>query len=340
MCSGFAWVGLCPWVVVCECDGVRELSLFSGAGGGLLAGILLGWRPVGYVEWDDYCQRVLRARIDDGYLPDAPIFGDIRAFLSEGYARRYRGMVDVLTAGFPCQPFSAAGKRRGADDERNMWPATIDCINVVRPRRILLENVSALLAHEYAREIFGQLAESGYDCRWRVLSAAELGAPHRRDRLWIYGDSDCNNESQERGISSGMQAKSGRSGIDGYADSESQSTEPKHAKMAGLSNVVADATRFQQGRKKQRAKRERVGSGGKSGEERKVADADSARSEEWERAKSAKTEHTGINGNGWWTVEPNVGRVANGVPNRVGRLKALGNGQVPAVAQAAWEILS
>jgi len=164
---------------------MRELSLFSGAGGGLLGSKLLGWKTIGYVEFNDYCQRVIAQRIKDGIFDDAPIFGDIRAFIREGYAAVYQGMVDVITAGFPCQPFSVAGKRRGEDDERNMWPETIKCIRIIRPRFALLENVPALLAHRYGRRIFGDLAESGYDCKWRVLSAAELGAPHKRDRLWI-----------------------------------------------------------------------------------------------------------------------------------------------------------
>ena len=92
---------------------MRELSLFSGAGGGLLGTKLLGWEPIGYVEWDDYCQRVIAARIRDGYLPNAPIFGDIKAFIDSGCAELYRGITDVISAGFPCQPFSVAGKRKG-----------------------------------------------------------------------------------------------------------------------------------------------------------------------------------------------------------------------------------
>ena len=80
---------------------LRELSLFSGAGGGLLGSRLLGWKTVGYVEWDKYCQQVLEARIRDGYLDEAPIFGDIRQFIEEGYAEAYAGHVDVISAGFP-----------------------------------------------------------------------------------------------------------------------------------------------------------------------------------------------------------------------------------------------
>lgn len=168
---------------------MNELSLFTGAGGGLLGTHLLGWVPVGYVEFNDYCQRVLAARIQDGYIPDAPIFGDIRAFISEGYAEAYQGMVDVITAGFPCQPFSVAGKRAGADDERNMWPATIECVRQIRPRYCYFENVPGLITSGYFEQILCDLSESGYSVRWRCLSAAEVGAPHKRDRLWIVANS-------------------------------------------------------------------------------------------------------------------------------------------------------
>ena len=164
---------------------MHELSLYTGVGGGLLGTYLMGWRPIGYVELNDYGQRIISQRIRDGILPAAPLFGDIQAFLRDGYADSYTGLVDVLTAGFPCQPFSNAGKRLGADDPRNLWPATMACIRTVRPRWCLLENVRGLLSRGYFGTILGDLAESGYDARWRILSAAELGAPHKRDRLWL-----------------------------------------------------------------------------------------------------------------------------------------------------------
>ena len=178
---------------------MRELSLFTGAGGGVLGSKLLGWETIGYVEYENYCQKVIKQRIADGILDATPIFGDIRKFISEGYAKAYQGMVDVITAGFPCQPFSVAGKNLGEDDPRNMWPQTIEVIRLVRPRYALLENVAGLLAHEYIRRIFGDLVESGYDCRWRVLSAAEVGAPHKRDRLWILADSKRMRQLQPKG---------------------------------------------------------------------------------------------------------------------------------------------
>ena len=164
---------------------VNELSLFSGAGGGLLGTKQLGWRAVGYVEYEKYCQKALKQRIADGLLDAAPIFGDINRFLAEGYADAYQGMVDVITAGFPCQPFSVAGKQRGEDDPRNMWPQTAATISRIRPRYLFLENVPGLLAHRYSRRILGEITQMGFDCRWGVIGADDAGAPHRRKRLWI-----------------------------------------------------------------------------------------------------------------------------------------------------------
>lgn len=163
---------------------MRELALFAGGGGSILAGRLLGWTCVGAVELDDYCQAILRARQDDGTLEAFPLFGDIRAFNRE-FAGSYRGVADVVTAGFPCQPFSAAGSRRGADDERNLWPQTAECLRLVRPRLALLENVAALLSDGYVRRVFGDLAELGYGARWGIVPASAAGAPHLRRRLWI-----------------------------------------------------------------------------------------------------------------------------------------------------------
>ena len=164
---------------------MRELSLFTGAGGGLTGTALLGWTPIGYVEINEYCQQVIRQRIEDGCIPEAPIFGDIRTFTREGYARRYRGMVDIVTGGFPCQPFSTAGKQKGGKDDRNMWPETADVIRMVRPKYAFIENVAGLLAHEYIREIFKDLAEMGMDARWGVLGGFATGNITNGERIWI-----------------------------------------------------------------------------------------------------------------------------------------------------------
>jgi DNA (cytosine-5)-methyltransferase 1 len=174
---------------------MRELSLFSGAGGGLLGTKLLGWRSVGYVEKDEYCQRVIAARIKDGYLENAPIFTDIRAFNDSGCAELYRGVADCISAGFPCQPWSVVGKRLGKKDKRNLWPETIRTIRLVRPGFCFLENVPGLLTSDYYGTILGELAEYVADNGggWigtTPLSAAHVGADHIREREWIYANLD------------------------------------------------------------------------------------------------------------------------------------------------------
>jgi len=259
---------------------MNELSLFSGAGGGLLGSKLLGWNPIGYVEWDDYCQRVIAARIKDGLLPNAPIFGDIRTFIDSGCAELYRGITDVVTGGFPCQPFSVAGKQKGAEDKRNMWPATKDVIRIVQPRYVLLENVPGLLGISncdpgqwdldhapkdnlrYFGTILADLAEIGFDARWTVLGADDVGAPHRRKRVWIVA----------------------------------------YHNQARLSQFIGSKTKL-------------TGAGS-----------------HW-----VSLPHNWGIGNPTKTF---IRRGVYGVACRVDRLKAIGNGQIPAVVRAAWEILT
>ncbi len=180
---------------------MNELSLFTGAGGGVLSSKLLGHRIIGYVEYNKYCQQVLRQRIEDGYIDKAPIFTDVSEFIQSGAAREYRGFADVVSAGFPCQPFSVSGDGKAEDDQRNKWPETISVIRAVRPKIAWLENVPGLLNHKYIQRIFGDLAEIGYNARWCCLSAAELGAEHVRDRLWIFAYPD-DSQLEGRGISS------------------------------------------------------------------------------------------------------------------------------------------
>ena len=160
----------------------NELSLFSGYGGFTLGLRLarLPIRTVGYVEIEDYCQEIIKARIRDGFLDDAPIWSDIRAF--DG--KQCRGVVDIITAGFPCQPHSVAGKRAGAMDDRNLWPDTLRVISEVGPAIVLLENVPGILANGYAGTVVGQLSATGYDCIWDTVPASEVGAPHLRYRWW------------------------------------------------------------------------------------------------------------------------------------------------------------
>lgn len=179
---------------------MNELSLFTGGGGGVLAThFLLGWRTVGYVENEKYAQQILAARIRDGHLDEAPIFGDIRLF-NDQWARSYRGLVDCVTGGFPCQPHSVAGLQKGADDERNLWPEMVRTIRLVRPQHVYAENVAGIAANGYLSTVVGDLAALGYVGRHGVLSAAAAGAKHLRKRLWIWATLEGVPDSERGGL--------------------------------------------------------------------------------------------------------------------------------------------
>jgi DNA (cytosine-5)-methyltransferase 1 len=160
---------------------LNELALFAGAGGGILGGHLLGWRTVCAVEWEPYPASVLCARQNDGFLPPFPIWDDVQTF--DG--RPWRGIVDVVSGGFPCQDISAAGKGAGIDGERSgMWREMARIICEVRPRFVFVEN-SPMLTSRGLGVVLGDLAKMGFDAKWGVLGAADVGAPHQRDRIWI-----------------------------------------------------------------------------------------------------------------------------------------------------------
>lgn len=149
---------------------------------------LLGWRAIGYVEWDAYCQEVIKARIQDGVLHDAPIFGDIREFIASGCAEAYQGMVDVVTAGFPCQHFSTA--HRGRATAVNYWNETRRVLEIIRPRYTFIENVVGIKT--FLPTLRDDLLELGYCVHIPLrMGAASVGAPHLRRRVWIFANSDC-----------------------------------------------------------------------------------------------------------------------------------------------------
>jgi DNA (cytosine-5)-methyltransferase 1 len=161
-------------------EALNVLELFAGSGGGIQAAGLLGHRVICAVERDPFCREVLMARQEDGTIPPFPIWDDARTF--DG--KPWRGTVDVVSGGFPCQPFSQAGKQKAEQDDRNLWPDTVRIICEVRPRVVFLENVPGLV-RLYLPRVLGDLAEAGYDSEWCVLGAGDIGAPHIRKRLWI-----------------------------------------------------------------------------------------------------------------------------------------------------------
>lgn len=156
------------------------MHLFAGIGGGLLADLILGHKPIIAVEWDKYACRVLRERAADGWFPDLSVWeGDIRLFNPS----EYTGRVDCIHAGFPCQDISVAGKQAGLGEgtRSGLYREVLRIAGVVRPRYLFLENVSAILSNGLGC-VLGDLAAMGYDCRWLCIRASDVGAPHGRDR--------------------------------------------------------------------------------------------------------------------------------------------------------------
>lgn len=164
-----------------------SLSLCSGIGG-LDLGLRLAvpnYRTVCYVENDSTCQDVLRARMADGLLDPAPLWGDLKLF----DARPWRGLVDLVHGGYPCQPFSTEGRRRGADDDRYLWPAVRDVVRDCEPEWCLFENVDGHLSLG-ASEVVRDLVGMGFRVAMGTFTAAECGAPHERKRLYILAHAD------------------------------------------------------------------------------------------------------------------------------------------------------
>lgn len=171
---------------------MNELALFAGAGGGILGGKLLGWKTVCAVEYDEHARSVLKARQDDGCLEPFPIWDDVRTF--DG--KPWRGIVDVVSGGFPCQDISVAGGGAGITGERSgLWGEMARIIREVEPRYAFVENSPALTLRGLGT-VLGDLAEMGYNAIWGVVAAANTGAPHQRDRIWILAYSQ---EKRDRG---------------------------------------------------------------------------------------------------------------------------------------------
>jgi len=305
---------------------MNELALFAGAGGGILGGHLLGWRTICAVEWDAYAASILVHRQNDGSLPPFPIWDDVQTF--DG--RPWRGRVDVISGGFPCQDISAAGRGAGINGERSgMWGHMARIVGEVQPRFVFVENSPLLVGRGLAR-VLGDLAEMGYDARWGVVGARNVGAPHKRDRIWIVAHAQCAKRWQECG-----------SLPTGGEIILSQGKEvPICPGVSGQDVADSEIIRLKGSVKRQNS-------------------ADSPRRE---LAPIPAPGSSSVNGT-WWPTESDMGRglpawmagrvdingtdaqgglsrVGKNIPHRVDRLKCIGNGQVPHCAALAWRILT
>jgi DNA (cytosine-5)-methyltransferase 1 len=235
-------------------------------------------------------------RQNDGILEPFPIWDDVTTF--DG--KPWRGIVDVVSGGFPCQDISCAGKGAGIEGARSgLWSEMARIIGEVRPRYVFVEN-SPLLISRGLTTVLGDLAEMGFDAGWGVLGAQHVGAPHKRDRVWVLGHSNSHGESV-------VAINDEASRVSDVGDTPEEHAGEYHKRAGNGVGVEMEGELLGEAR------------GGKSKHEPNPPDPI---------------------GTGWWSTEPAVGRVAHGVANRVDRLKAIGNGQVPIVAATAWEILT
>ena len=285
---------------------MNELALFAGAGGGILGGHLLGWRTVCAVEWEPYPASVLCARQNDGFLPTFPIWDDVQTF--DG--KPWQGIVDVVSGGFPCQDISAAGKGAGIDGERSgMWEEMARIICEVRPKFVFVEN-SPMLTSRGLGKVLGDLASMGFNARWGVLGASDVGANHKRKRIWIVGRNLANSRCKLRSAWDTTKLDT-KTQIGSFSAIHNQSSGKRQANMADTSSI---------GQQRQRKFEQ---------------------SSCTEKNKNWQTNYVeSIGRSKFWAIEPNVGRVADGVAARLDRLKAIGNGQVPLCAATAWRILN
>jgi DNA (cytosine-5)-methyltransferase 1 len=267
---------------------MRHLDLFSGIGGFALAADRV-WSDVEHIfcEIDPFCRKVLQK-----HWHNAHIHGDIKKVEGGGI-----GSIDLLTGGFPCQPFSAAGKRAGTEDDRHLWPEMFRVIREVRPRWIIGENVGGILTWSrglVVEQVFADLESAGYETQPFIIPAAGVGAPHRRDRVWF--------------VAHRPGSRVGRLPVQSSRRRRTDKNTVTHRKGEDVPNT--DRRNVQ----------------------RCNAQAAEVRSESEQRPTGLRN-RGGRGNNTEWPAEPAVGRVAHGVPDRVDRIKALGNAIVPQVAE-------
>ena len=260
---------------------LKHLDLFSGIGGfslGLEA--TGGFETVAFCDYDSYCQKILRK-----HWPWVTIYDDIKELNHEKLNSNGHTKIAIITGGYPCQPFSVAGRQQGEKDPRHVWPEYFRLIKELRPTWVIGENVSGHVKLGLDT-VLENLESEGYSARTFSISASSIGANHQRERIWIVANSGCSWGS----------------------GSEFQRKNENEIKKE-------NANQF-----------ERSSSSSQSD----MVYSDSERLEKWESiGENFSQEYQTLIGADWWSIEPDVGRVANGVPKRVDRLKSLGNSLVP-----------
>ena len=388
---------------------LKHLDLFSGIGGFSLglesAGLV---ETVAFCDFDQYCQQVLNKN-----FPGVPVYGNVKELNYEKLKADGIDQVDIITGGYPCQPFSVAGRKKGEQDPRHVWPEMFRLIKELRPTWVIGENVGGHIKLGLD-SVLENLESEGYSARTFSISASSVGANHQRERVWILAYSERNGllttekqRSFEKTISNQSKGKNDtfnvertssvsetKSDVENSGRSSGGKQSPRNSKSIGCwsfetpewstdtdqiarssegAEIMADSDKMQRqllcGQQSEQREETFEGTGERSGTQNGLADSESIKSweqterEGWENSSRGSSNSRGhsqerakyvtdANSSGleeqrrsftteqenqasqcgrWWDIEPDVGRVAHGVPKRVDRLKCLGNSVVPQI---------
>lgn len=324
---------------------LHGLDLFSGIGGISVA--LSPWvRTLAYCERDRYAQAVLLSRMRSGHIDRAPIWDDVETLQGKDLPR-----IDIIFGGFPCQDISVAGRGDGLEGKRSgLFFQIIRLIKETEPLFVFLENVPAIRTRG-GETVGKELARLGYDCRWVTLSAAEVGANHIRKRWFLLAHPHGARirEQLERMSEGWPQRVQGKGEAKSFDDGEKESVadphsfrKPSEAEVGNQSRDRAldgrqDVANDHGIRSEQRIEAPEIWERQPDPDRSCIQDAERIRLEKQREKKTGSTDHA--SDTSWWTTEPDVGRVAHGVPFRVDRIRCLGNAVVPLQARTAFERL-
>lgn len=306
------------------------LALFAG-GGGLELGLSLAlgtdYKTVAYVERECTSAAVLAANMERGWLDKAPIWDDVTTFTGDAVSPLVDN-IDIVSAGFPCQPWSVAGSRKGTDDERWLWPLIFRLVREIRPRSIFLENVPGLL-HGGIEHVLGDLASVGFDAEWTSVRASDVGAPHRRERVFILASRDSKHGDL---LKRGLRAESDRDSreLGNTQNLISQRQQPEGTRAGQPEEAVGNGSGNVDDSNDQGL--QRWGRYSERGNEWAAWPPSPSDADAWERVDERY----------FPAVESEIRGVANGVAGELARadkLRILGNGVVPQQAALAFTLL-
>ena len=332
---------------------LKVLDLFSGLGG-----FSLGLERTGHFRTVAFCDNNKFSKlILDKHWKGIKIYDDVRAITKEKFETDGIETPDIITGGVPCQPFSVAGKQKGTDDDRHLWPEMFRIIKAFKPRFVIVENVPGIVNIQDGvvfETVCTNLEDEGYEVQPFNIPAAAVGAPHQRKRIWfiaVRSDMANTNSGLHRGGRTVEPSRENGEGVLHFKEEE-QAREHLRSETIGRSSIrgekkdVADteSIRTREFRHSDQTQgREGSSSTQLDGSSSEMADTNSERLEGFRQSRSQfnetssstsrSEERQGNLDQGWWSVEPNVGRVANGVSGRVHRLRGLGNSIVPQIVE-------